>query len=203
VEIVALIIAAAWGFYVFVYQERIKPSYEQPTAEISVAVSHQPLHGDKELVSVVLSVKNIGPVPLQMDGAVVNIYGVRYTDRVTTHVQQVGSAILTLHTLGEAPRSLLATAMMRYKPFGGRSFSSFAPGREKNPIFNFAVKRNAYDAVSVDYGFCYRRADDARHIKYTPPKDRDGAYDLVLFSSLQGPTGALTCGYGASRIQAL
>ena len=201
VEIVALIIAAAWGFYVFVYQERIKPSYEQPVAEISVDVSHQPLHGDKELVSVVLPIKNIGQVPLQFDGFVMNVYGVRYTDRVTTHVRQVVSATLTLHTLGEAPRSLLATAMVRYQPLGGRGFSSYAPGREKTQSFSFAVKRNAYDAVLVNYGFCYQRADDTRHINYIPSKNRGGAYNLASFASLQSPT--LACGYGASRTQAL
>lgn len=49
-----------------------------------------------------LPIKNIGQVPLQFDGFVMNVYGIRYTDRVTTHVQQVTSATLTLHTLGEA-----------------------------------------------------------------------------------------------------
>ncbi|HEV2260711.1 MAG TPA: hypothetical protein VGR69_00250 [Candidatus Rubrimentiphilum sp.] len=203
VEIVALIIAAAWGFYVFVYQERIKPSYEHPVAEISVAVSHQPLHGDKELVSVTLSIKNIGPVPLQLDGIVMNVYGVRYTDRVTAQVQRVGSRTLTLHTLGEAPRALLATSMVLYPPLGGPSVSGFAPGREKNPTFSFAVKRNAYDAVSVDYGFCYQRADDTRHINYMPRKDYDGAYDPRALLSLQGRLAAGTCGTGISLTQGL
>ena len=200
VEIVALIIAAAWGFYVFVYQERIKPSYEQPVLEFSVAVSHQPLHGDKELVSVMMPAKNIGPVPLQLDAVVVNIYGVRYTDRVTT--QRNASGTLTLHTLGRSPRALLATSMFRYQPFGGRVYSSFAPGREKNPSIDFAVKRNAYDAVSVVYGFCYRRADDTRHFNYVPPKDRDGAYDQRALVALNDTMGT-GCGGGTSRTQAL
>lgn len=202
VEIVAIIIAAVWGFYVFVYQERIKPSHERPVADISVAVSRQPLHGDKELVSVVLRSKNIGSVPLQVDGDVINVEGIRYTDRVTTRILQYSSGIETLHTLGETPPTLLATLMTRYKPFGGRFSSGYAPGREKHTSLSFAVKRDAYDAVSVDYGLCYRRLDDARHINYTPPRAPDGAYDVEALISLQGTTSEV-CLSGSSPIQAL
>lgn len=205
VEIAALVIAAAWAFYVFVYQERIKPSFEQPAMEVSISVPHQPLNAGKELVSVVFSLKNIGPVPLQLDGILADVYGTRYTDRVATQTQNDASVTVTAHALAQAPRSLIATAIWRYKPWDGYSISSYAPGREKNPTFNFALKRDAYDALTVEYLFCYRRADDTFHISsFRPPKDRQGAYELLPLLSPHSVTGGeRMCGYGISRAQAL
>jgi hypothetical protein len=66
VEIVALIIAAAWGFYVFVYQERIKPASELPILDVQPVVMHEVMRGGKKIVSAGLVMKNIGPTELKL-----------------------------------------------------------------------------------------------------------------------------------------
>jgi len=40
VEIAALTVAAIWGFYVFVYQERIKPASEPAELQALVSLDH-------------------------------------------------------------------------------------------------------------------------------------------------------------------
>jgi len=60
VEIVALVTAAVWVFYVFVYRERIKPSGEPPRLEPVVSIVHEPLQGGKELVTIAATLKNSG-----------------------------------------------------------------------------------------------------------------------------------------------
>ena len=78
VEIVALLTAAVWAFYVFVYQERIKPAAEPPRLQMSTNVSREALHGGKELVTINVTLKNTGSNDVAIGAVLVNAYGLRY-----------------------------------------------------------------------------------------------------------------------------
>src|SRR5215469_1106791 len=78
IEIVALSVAAIWALYVFVYQEQIKPAHLAASLEVMSRVSHTPMRGGSELITVELPERNIGSVPLQLDAAIVNVYGISF-----------------------------------------------------------------------------------------------------------------------------
>lgn len=77
VEIVAIIAAGCWAFYVFVYENRIKPSFATP--DINVTATMQQLSTRNGLTAVRLSVTlhNVGTVTARLLALVVNVNGQR------------------------------------------------------------------------------------------------------------------------------
>ena len=185
IEIVALSVAAIWAFYVFVYQEQIKPAHLAPSLEIKTGVSHTPMRGGKELITVEVPERNIGAVPLQLDAAILNVYGIRFGARMTKwseHRQGLGD----FYALPVVSETLLVTRFAVFKPMGGAIVSVYNPEREKSPGVDIAVPSGAYDAVRVEYSVCYQRDDDPNSHAFHPSRRRDGSYDYMALAGLEG-----------------
>lgn len=77
VEIVAIIAAGVWAFYVFVYENGIKPSFAAP--DVNVTATMQRLSTRNGLIAVKLSVQlhNVGTVKAHLLALVVNVEGQR------------------------------------------------------------------------------------------------------------------------------
>jgi hypothetical protein len=176
-EIVALVVAATWAFYVFVYQERIKPANEAPNLEVvNPIVEHQDVHGGKQIVTIMLPLKNAGTPALQLDGFIIDVSGIRYGDRV---VRQPASDVVAFDaTLPKIVRAPLYSFGVMYAPFGSHERHAFlGPGIVRDFGFSFALPQSSYDAVSVEYSICYQRADDERVVRYTPRRSSNGMLD--------------------------
>lgn len=184
VEIVALTIAALWGFYVFVYQERIKPAHEPPAVDVTQTVRHAPMHGGKEFVWIELPFKNIGSVDVQFLGVIINAYGLRFSDEERAFESHARFATVIKHTLGEDKPRLLATSLLRYAQIGGQSHFGEDPGQVRKARLYFAVASGKYDAVRLDFAYCFTRADNRTTYPFVPGKTRDGAFDAYAFRSL-------------------
>ena len=184
IEIVALSAAALWAFYVFVYQEQIKPAHLSPSLEVDSRVSHTPMRGGNELITVELPERNIGSVPLQIDAAIMNVYGVRFGDRMTKRSER-GQVSGDFYDLPVVSATLLVTRLWLYTSMGGGITSSFSPGREKAPSVNIAVRSGAYDAVRVEYSLCYQREDDPDTHAFHPSRRLDGSYDYMALAGLE------------------
>ena len=158
IEIAALAIAAIWGFYVFVYQERIKPASEPAELQALVSVDSAPLKSDKEFVRVGIRMKNIGQAPLELAGVVVNAYGVTYSAHLGEHVEEPQSGIVEISRafLPGVPQ-LQYTFADRWKPFGSSRVVGLQPGAEFPETFVFAVPPRAFDVVKIDYIVCWAR----------------------------------------------
>lgn len=185
IEIVALSVAAIWAFYVFVYQEQIKPAHFTPSLEIKSRVSHTPMRAGSELITVELPERNIGTVPLQLDAAIVNVYGIRFGARMTKWSERrQGSG--DFYALPVVSETLLVTRLAVFKPMGGSMESNFSPDREKAPSVNIAVPSGAFDAMRVEYSVCYQREDDLSSHTFQPSRRRDGSYDYMALAGLEG-----------------
>ncbi len=77
VEIIAILAAGIWAFYVFAYENRIKPSLAH--ADLDVNASMQRISEHNGLIAVGLHVqfRNIGTVKADMLAVAVNVYGQR------------------------------------------------------------------------------------------------------------------------------
>lgn len=75
VEVVAIVAAGAWAFYIFAYENRIKPSWASP--EINFSATMQRLGETNGLLAVRLhqTMHNFGTVPALFLGLAVNVYG--------------------------------------------------------------------------------------------------------------------------------
>lgn len=81
VEIVAIVAAGCWAFYIFAYENRIKPSFAAP--DVNVTASMQKLGQRNGLVAVGLRVQlhNVGTVQARFLASAINVYGQRIIAR--------------------------------------------------------------------------------------------------------------------------
>lgn len=77
VEVVAIVAAGIWAFYVFAYENRIKPSLADPNVDVSATM--RKLSERNGLIGVGLDVQfhNVGTVRAHFLGLAVNVYGQR------------------------------------------------------------------------------------------------------------------------------
>ena len=182
IEIVALVVAALWGAYVFIYQERIKPAAEPANLDFTMHVEHQNLIHNKELVVIQPTWHNIGSVQAQVDGFIVNVYGMTYA----AGTGKLSPVSLAATARGFVPpsvrsramqerRSLILTVFNPWRPLGGQYFGKVDPGDTLAPKVSFAIPRGIYEAIVIAENFCYRRLDDTRSLKFVPSYDASGA----------------------------
>ena len=157
IEIVALLIAAVWGFYVFVYQERIKPESEPPKLLTTSEVNHWPLTANNELVKTAITLKNNGDVPLRLGFFAVNIYGNKYQTSPPTHLwsgenRQFRFAASTQRL---ARRKMLGSVLFKRRWFGGEGEGDLNPTQAVTFYPPMVVKRGEYDPRNrrMDYLF--------------------------------------------------
>lgn len=205
VEIVALIVAAAWGFYVFVYQERIKPAEAPVTLQVTPLVTHETLPNGRLLVHVMVSMKNIGTSEVQLAGTVENVYGIRFGSQMRHNAMHRanGTSNVDTYSLPMSRPVLLATALNVYTPWGGKTSSLFSPDREKKFGVTFAVPQNAFDAVTVEIGECALRSDDKQTFTNRATRTADGAFDSNMFMRFQRDVPSATCVAGNAGTAAL
>ncbi len=159
IEIAAFVVAAAWGFYVFIYQEQIKPANTRPQGQFVVSLSHQLVHSGSEFVSVNIDIHNSGTVRFQPAGYVVNAYGYRYLPRMTqTITKSLSGNVTTLHrSLGETRPVLLQSVYAIFANFGSaRTPFVVGPGGDAKNNFAFGISRGAYDVIFLAYKFAVR-----------------------------------------------
>jgi hypothetical protein len=184
IEIVALTVAALWGFYVFVYQERIKPAHEAPAVDVVATLRHDPMRSGRELVYVDLPFKNIGNVEVQYLGAIVNAYGIRFSSQDQKLIVHSGFATKISRTLAPSRPVLLMSELLRYSQIGGMGHFFEAPGAERKAVLYFAVASGKYDAVRVDSIYCVTRSDNTAQYPFKPAYASDGAFDRNSFDAL-------------------
>lgn len=77
VEIVAIVAAGAWAFYVFVYENRIKPSFAKPDVNVTASMQRLSIHNGLIAVDLHVGLHNIGTVPARFLAVAYNVYGQR------------------------------------------------------------------------------------------------------------------------------
>lgn len=164
VEIVALVAAAAWAVYVFVYQERIKPANELPRLQPQLSVHHVLLTAQKEYVEVELSLTNTSGAPASLDGLLINVYGRRFA---TTSSEQIESALSGImernRTLTLSKPTLLYSFYDTWRAFGAQEkVANLEPGRDFRERIAFGVTPRTFDTLKVTYFYCHSRPGSRR-----------------------------------------
>jgi hypothetical protein len=83
VEVVAIVAAGIWAFYVFAYENRIKPSMADPDINVSASMQRLSTHNGFIAVSLHLQLRNVGTVRAHFLGLAVNVYGQRIVAATT------------------------------------------------------------------------------------------------------------------------
>lgn len=160
IEIVAIVIAAVWAFYVFVYQERIKPATAAPELQHAISVEHNALSDGKEFVKIAVEFKNVGISMVQLDGVIVNVYGIHYGSRTARQSEQPLSGIdkTSFGLIASRPVPLYSffdewPSMGAHKP----GAPVISPGTSWTESFAFAIHTGQFDAVNALFYSCVSR----------------------------------------------
>ena len=187
IEIVALVVAAVWGFYVFVYQERIKPANEAPNIDFHFDVSRQYVIGNRELAKVSLVWRNTGSTEAQIDGFAENIYGSNYGE-FGTQLRPVPApfgwkadhtAVPTVVESRAMPAhyTLIETWFKPWHPMGGYLWADIMPGQQVTMSAQVVLPRNRFAAIVGVAAYCFRRADDHRSAIVRLKRHSDGSFE--------------------------
>ncbi|HEY1428948.1 MAG TPA: hypothetical protein VGF18_05205, partial [Candidatus Tumulicola sp.] len=77
VEIVAIVAAGIWAFYIFAYENRIRPSFAQPEVNIGATLQRLSERNGQIAVGLHIDLRNVGTVNTDFLGLAVNVYGQR------------------------------------------------------------------------------------------------------------------------------
>jgi hypothetical protein len=195
VEIVAFVAAGLWAFYVFVYEQRLKPLSEPPVLKSTIQIEPQPLRGENSLVTVILVLKNIGSPAVKVDGTVANVYGVRYEHLPDGHIEQSRAPGFGVFTRSQpvAERRLLVSLLFGPAPPGGKRTIQIDPGDDVVYYPHTVIASDRYDAVFVDFAYCFQRADNATSPTFQPRTLQDGAYDIAALAGQDDASKGVIC----------
>jgi hypothetical protein len=196
VEIAALIVAAIWAFYQFVYKERIKPASEAPNLQILRAATHETLPGHKELVTVIVTLKNLGSSPVAMGGLIVNAYGIRYSDRTGNAAPAERTTGLRTGNYGlvDSKPVLLYTYSAVWIPMGAQREFTILPLDTFTIPMSFVIHSGSYDTLRLDFARCDQRADSTAVTHYVPRLLKDGGFDVASMIAQTNTHTGLQCG---------
>lgn len=158
IEIVALTIAAAWGFYVFIYQEKIKPATAPPDLLRTVTVDTRVLKSGKEFVKVNIEMKNVGESTVQLSAIIANLYGIRFADRSGKQVTKpLGGIDLLNFGLKTSARKPLFSFYDTWKAVGSPKGGNIPidPGQTWSESFVVGIRPGEYDVGNIALLYCY------------------------------------------------
>ncbi len=112
VEVVAILAAGIWAFYVFAYENRIKPSMASPEVDVTASIQRLSERNGLIAVGVRLRLHNIGTVKAHFLGVALNVYGQR--------------------VLAEQPHPLSEAHPLRYE------YDGFYRADARIPVFSYA-----------------------------------------------------------------
>lgn len=177
-EIVAIVAAAVWALYVFVFQEIIKPASQPPELQPTYAVEHTTLPDGNEFVKVRTELRNNGSSTIYMAGLSMKIYGQRFenTDASIAGDPSSGSVHANRTLERTKPVFLYASAFL-LKPFGRNVTLDIQPSTSFNGFGNFAVTPRQYDVITVSLEWCFTK-DPNGHWPARIVKQPDGSYSI-------------------------
>lgn len=91
IEILAIVAAGIWAFYVFAYENRIKPSMADPDINVSASMQRLSTHNGFIAVSLHLQLRNVSTVRAHLLGLAVNVYGQRIVATTPTPSEHPGT----------------------------------------------------------------------------------------------------------------
>ena len=174
VEIVAIVAAGAWAFYVFAYENRIKPSFASP--EVNFQASLQRLGEKNGLIAVRLhqGIRNIGTVEAYFVGVVVNVYGER-VNRSAGRIAPPPAAPTYRYAAFYRTTPEDAVYSLGYITRMGDPSSSqiteLQPGDTIENDYTFYVPTGRYDVLTVEINGVFTKYGDAlipAHLERSP-----------------------------------
>jgi hypothetical protein len=163
VEVVAIVAAGIWAFYVFAYENRIKPSLAKPDVNIAASVARLSERNGLIAIGIHLRFQNIGTVKAHFLGVALNVYGQRVFVTKPEATSPKNLLQYDYHPFyGTAPRVTVYSNSYLTRlgnPSTGQD-TDLDPGMTIENYRTFYVPQGRFDLLTVGIDAPYTKYDD-------------------------------------------
>lgn len=177
VEILAILAAGIWAFYIFAYENRIKPSFASP--DLDVTASMHKISERNGLIAVGLHVDfhNIGTVKADILAVAINVYGQRVLE-VAPRTGRAGHPLKYVFAGYYQTGGFVPVYSNAYVTKHGDSTTTevtdLDPGTTVKNYWTFYVPRGRFDLLTLGINAPYTKYENASfptHLVTTPQGD--------------------------------
>jgi hypothetical protein len=160
VEILALVLAGLWAFYVFVYENRIKPAYTDIQTEVDATLQKTSQRDGATGVLLKTSFRNTGSVDLYFVGYAVTVMGSKMTlSPRPTNDPQIRDNLHTYFTLSKpVPVYGFGFITSLGDPKSGHRIE-LEPGGGVAQEHTFFIPTHRYDLLTVHVSACLAKSE--------------------------------------------
>lgn len=174
VEIVAIVAAGIWAFYVFAYENRIKPSMASPEVDVKASMTRLGEHNGLIGVNLRLQLQNVSPVNAHFLGLAVNVYGQRIVASSSPLLERPANSRYSFRGFFRAQPRVPVYGYAYLTNLGDPSSAQdtkLVPGDTIANDYTFYVPKGRFDLLTLGVQFPYTKFDDATipaHLTVTP-----------------------------------
>lgn len=181
VEVVAIVAAGLWGFYVFIYQERIKPAAEPAALAPSVAIDRLGRDARRDILRITVTLRNTGKTEFDIAADAYNVWGERYGTRQVRGQLDASNKRSVTYLVPRVSKTLLASkSELRDATAGGmKDFHVIIePGAQEQFSDVLVVPRGAYDVIDAQTIDVPVKMPVREKVRIEIRRHKDGSVDL-------------------------
>ena len=151
-EAIAIVAAGLWAFYVFVYQEDIKPAHEPAALVLSISIHRLGRDARHEILLVGIDYRNVGKTEIDIAADGFDLWGIRYASHIRPRALFSKHGADIYNDVPEVSRSLIRASMeLRARARNGdpRRHIIIEPGATESVDTTVVLPRGAYDALQA------------------------------------------------------
>ncbi len=164
VEVLAILAAGVWAFYVFAYENRIKPSMANPDVDVTAAIQRIGERNGLIAVGLHLQLRNIGTVRAHFLGIAVNVYGQRVVDRgpnVSANAHPLRYEFEGFYRTGPRIPVYAYAYVTQLGDPSTREDTALDPGTTIDNFRTFYVPQKRFDLLTVGIDAPYTKFEDS------------------------------------------
>jgi hypothetical protein len=164
VEVLAILAAGVWAFYIFAYENRIKPSMANPDVDVTASIQKIGERNGLIAIGLHLRLQNIGTVKAHFLGLAVNVYGQRVVSSVS-HVSPQRNPLKYVFAGFYRTGQPVPVYTYAYVTHLGDPLSQeeteLGPGTAIDNYRTFYVPHNRFDLLTVGVDAPYTKFEDS------------------------------------------
>lgn len=200
VEIIAILAAGIWAFYVFAYENRIKPALANPDLDVTASMQKISEHNGLIAIGLHVQFRNVGTVNAHMLAVAINVYGQRVVEAQPSPPSEIHPLQYVFGRFYKAGAYVPVYTNAYVTHLGDPATTEdtdLDPGTTINNYWTFFVPRGRFDLLTLGIDAPYTKYENAHfptrlvttpqgdvHVKVNAPIADIGRYNTIPVTSL-------------------
>jgi hypothetical protein len=189
VEAIAIVAAGAWAFYVFVYQEKIKPQSQPASLSIDVSMYEISHTARLDIVGIKLEFRNSGQTEIDVAADGFSVWGERFGDRVAERRRELPFYSGFARDLAIESKTVVRSSMeLRDMAVGGYPGNHIImePADLETLVYTIVIPHDAYDLLYARVIAVPLKTSQVSKIPVGVKRESDGSYWLSFRKGFDG-----------------